>query len=255
MSTQLFDLSDRIALITGSARGLGFVIARGMAKAGATVILNDIDDAALKESVSQLSQEGYSAHGYLFDVADNKAIVRQINRIEKEVGSIDILNNNAGIHSRGDLSDIAEEDWRRVIDVDLTGPFLVSKAVVKNMIKRRRGKIIHTCSVMSEATRATTGPYTAAKGGLKMLTKAMAVDWARYNIQVNAIGPGYFITELTQKLADDPEFDAWIKRRVPASRWGNPEELVGAVVFFASEASQFVNGQILYIDGGMLASF
>jgi len=177
-----------------------------------------------------------------------------LSAIEGQVGPIDILVNNAGVQRRGALESLDEGAWREVLDTNLTAVFLVSRRVVRGMIERRRGKIINICSLMSEVGRETTGNYAASKGGLKMLTRAMTVEWARHNIQANGIGPGYFLTEMTRKLADDPEFGAWIRRRTPAGRWGDPEELVGAAVFLASRASDFVNGQILYVDGGILAA-
>ena len=254
MSHKLFDLSGKIALITGSIRGLGFSFARGLAGAGATVVLNARNEKQLMDSVSELIQEGFNAHDYVFDVTQKKQIAHQIIKIEQEVGPIDILMNNAGANLRGSLKDFEESRWYESINLNLTSAFLTSQQVVQGMIARRSGKIINTCSLMSEVGRPTTGPYTAAKGGLKMLTKAMALEWAAYNIQVNGIGPGYFITELTKPLADDPEFDSWIKRRTPAGRWGNPEELTGTAVYLASDASNFVTGQIIYVDGGVLTT-
>ena len=199
-------------------------------------------------------KNGITTHYSIFDVFNENQVKDQIGRFEKESGGIDILVNNAGIHQRKPLKDMTLEEWQSVLDVNLTGAFLTSREVVQGMIKRRYGKIINICSLMSEVGRETTGNYTASKGGLKMLTKAMAVEWAKFNIQVNGIGPGYFLTELTKPLSENPEFDSWLKKRTPAGRWGNPEELMGAAVFLASEASNFINGQVIYVDGGFLAS-
>ena len=254
MTEGLFDLAGKTALITGASGGLGLVLARGLAQAGAAVVLNGRDEKRLSKAVSQLTLQGYSAHGFPFDVTDALQIDSQVSLIEQQLGPIHILLNNAGIQQRAPLAELAEDKWRCVLDTNLTAPFLVAKRVVRGMIERRTGKIINICSLMSEVGRRTTGNYAAAKGGLKMLTRAMTVEWAEYNIQINAIGPGYFITEMTRALAEDKEFDSWLKKRTPAGRWGNPQELIGAVVFLASEASSFVNGQLIYVDGGILAS-
>lgn len=251
--TNLFDLSGKVALITGSSGGLGFTLARGLAEAGATIILNGRNQTKLDKAVKSLEND-FNVFSTLFDVTDEQQIKNAVMAIEKEIGPIDVLINNAGVMRRGSLENIEKEHFQSVVDINLTGPFLMAKHVAARMIERQRGKIINICSLMSELGRHTVGPYTAAKGGLKMLTKAMAVDWARYNIQINGIGPGYFITDMTQPLADNPEFDAWLKKRTPAGRWGNPDELVGAAIFLASEASNFINGQIIYVDGGILAS-
>ena len=251
----LFNLKGKNCLITGSSRGLGFAMAKGMGEAGANLIINGRNKKNLEKSVGMLQQEGIdNVHGYTFDIIDKKEIVQKIALIEKEVGPIDILVNNAGINKRGPLEEISEELWCEVIDINLKGAFLVSQQVVKGMIKRRAGKIINTCSLMSELGRNTIAPYAASKGGLKMLTKNMAVEWAQYNIQVNGIGPGYFITDMTEPLRADHDFDQWLKNRTPARRWGYPEELVGALIFLSTPASDFVNGQIIYVDGGILAT-
>ncbi len=253
-SEKLFDLSGRNALITGSSRGLGLAMARGLAEAGAKVILNGRNEDALQRAVKELTTAGLAAEASSFDVTDSQQIARAVANIEKRVGPIDILFNNAGIQRRGKLIELSEQDWREVIDTNLTAGFLVAKCVVPGMIARKRGKIVNICSLMSEIGRQTIGAYTAAKGGLKMLTRAMCVEWAGCNIQINAIGPGYFRTEMTEKLAQDPKFNSWITSRTPAGRWGEPKELIGPAIFLASEASSFVNGQILYVDGGILAS-
>jgi len=250
----MFSLSGKTALITGSSRGLGLIIARGLAKAGAMIILNGRDQSSLKSAADELTSEGLNVSFTVFNVTNEEQIRDKINLIENQTGGIHILINNAGIQKRKPLDKMSFEEWQSVLDINLTGAFLTTREVVKGMIRRKNGKIINICSLMSEVGRETIGNYSSAKGGLKMLTKAMAVEWARYNIQVNGIGPGYFLTDLTKPLADDPEFDTWVKRRTPARRWGNPEELVGAAVFLSSDASSFVNGQIIYVDGGFLAS-
>ena len=254
MSGDLFDLTGRLAVVTGSSRGLGLTLARGLGEAGATVVLNGRDEERLAGAVAALEADGLAASGCAFDVTDAASIDRGVGEIEDRIGPIDILVNNAGIQRRGPLEALDEKAWREVIDTNLTGVFLVSRRVAHGMIERRRGKIVNICSLMSELGRETTANYAASKGGLKMLTRAMAVEWARYNIQANGIGPGYFLTEMTRPLADDPKFDAWIRGRTPAGRWGDPAELVGAAVFLASAASDFVNGQVIYVDGGILAA-
>jgi gluconate 5-dehydrogenase len=241
----LFDLSGRTALVTGSTRGLGFALAHGLAGAGARVAINGRTSEACEAAAAELD----GAFPAPFDVTDEASIAAGV----AAIGQIDILVNNAGINVRAPLEAFSLEDWQRVLDVNLTSAFLVSRAVVPGMIERGRGKIVNTCSVTSEVGRETIGPYTASKGGLKQLTRAMCADWARHGIQANGIGPGYFRTEINTVLQDDPAFDAWLRARVPAGRWGEPSELEGAVVFLASAASDFVNGQILYVDGGMLA--
>jgi gluconate 5-dehydrogenase len=254
MENKLFDLKGRVALVTGSSRGLGYCLAQGLAEAGARVVLNGRDEHRLAQAVEGLQQRGLQVSGCAFDVLNRADIDRGVSQVEGVLGAIDILVNNAGIMLRGDLAEIEEGAWRQILETNLTSAFLVSQRVVKGMIQRRSGKIVNICSLMSELGRKTTGAYAASKGGLKMLTKAMAVDWAAYNIQVNGIGPGYFITDITRVLAENPEFDAWLKNRTPAGRWGDPRELVGTAVYLASEASSFVTGQIIYVDGGILAS-
>ena len=250
----LFTVEGKIALITGSSRGLGLILARGLARAGATVVLNGRDPQRLEEARANLADEGYTVHAYCFDIVDSGAIDTGIQAIETELGPIDILVNNAGIQHRAPLEDFPEEEWRKILDINLTGAFLVSKAVVQGMKKRGRGKIINICSLQSDLGRATIAPYAASKGGLKMLTRGMTVDWAKYGIQINGIGPGYFVTEMTRKLKDDEKFDTWICGRTPAGRWGDPEELIGTLLFFSSSASDFVNGQLMYVDGGITAA-
>ncbi|MBN1307572.1 MAG: SDR family oxidoreductase [Chitinispirillaceae bacterium] len=251
MPKGLFDLTGKRALITGSGRGLGYTLARGLGRAGAVVVLNDIDASLLRKAVAALRREGIDASGTVFDVRDAGAIAKGIRAIEKKQGGIDILVNNAGIQIRASLEEFDEEAWRRLIDINLTGVFLVSKAVVKGMITRKSGKIINIGSVQCELARPTIAPYTAAKGGVKNLTRGMATDWGKYNIQVNSIAPGYLKTEMTQALYDDPKFNAWLCGRTPANRWGDPEDLVGAAVFLSSRASNYVSGQIVFVDGGL----
>ncbi len=250
----LFDLAGRVALVTGSSRGLGRVLAEGLAAAGATVCLNGRDGDRLAAAVDQLRRDGRDACGEAFDATDPAAVAEGVAGLEAAAGPIDVLVNNAGINLRGPLATVEPERFRAVLETNLTAPFLVARAVVGGMIERGGGKIINICSLMSELGRETTGPYAASKGGLKMLTRAMATEWASSNIQVNAIGPGYFATEMTRPLVEDPEFNAWITARTPAGRWGRPEELIGPAVFLASAASDFVNGHVLYVDGGILAA-
>jgi gluconate 5-dehydrogenase len=248
-----FDLTGRTALITGAAQGIGFALARGLGRAGASVVLNDYNEAQLELALTQLREQNLQATGCAFDVTIPEQVQAGVAAAEDRVGPIEILVNNAGVQHRETLEDVALETWRRIIDVNLTGVFLVSQAVARQMIKRGHGKIINIVSVNSECTRPGITPYAATKGAVKMLTKGMCADWARYGIQVNAIGPGYFVTPLTQPLRDDAAFDAWIRARVPAGRWGDLEELVGSAVFLASHASDFVNGQTIHVDGGLLA--
>ena len=250
----LFNVKGKVVLITGAGRGLGFAYAKGFAEAGATVVINDIDKELMEQAVDEIRNGGGSAEGYTFDVSDSSQVKENIAQIEKDVGSIDVLINNAGIHRRGPLEELPEEDWREVINVNLNAAFIVTKCVVRGMIKRRRGKIINITSLNAEGARPTIANYCAAKGGLKMLTKSMATEWGKHNIQINAIGPGYFITDLTKALVADPEFDAWVKKGVPLGRWGNPSELVGTAIFLAAEASDYINGHTVYVDGGWRAS-
>lgn len=250
----LFDLTGKIALVTGGTQGLGLAIAKGLAEAGATLVLNARNPEKLNAAVSSLQAEGLKVHGYLFDVTNSSEIEAGVAQIETEVGPIDILVNNAGIIRRVPLEDCSDETFDEVLATNLSGPFRVSKVVAKRMIGRKAGKIINMCSMMSELGRPNVGAYAASKGGLKMLTKNMATEWAKHNIQVNAIGPGYYITELTKALQDDEKFNTFIINRTPAARWGHPHELAGAAVFLASNASNFVNGQVIYVDGGILAA-
>lgn len=250
----LFDLSGKRALVTGSSRGLGRVIAHGLGEAGAAVILNGRDRDALAQAKDGFSADGLEAHACSFDVTDETQVNDAVERIERDIGPINILVNNAGLNLRGLFEDYETARWRELMAVNLDGVFYVSRAVGRRMIERREGKIINIASLMSEGGRATTAPYAASKGATKMLTRALAVEWGGHNIQVNAIGPGYFLTEMTQHLRDDTELDNWVRQRAPAGRWGDPRELIGAAVFLASRASSFVNGQVIYVDGGWLAS-
>jgi len=252
--TSLFDLAGRTALVTGSSQGLGLAIARGLAAAGAAVVLNGRHPEKLSAVAQSLRSEGARVDIAAFDVTDGSAAASAIERVEAEFAPVDILVNNAGIQRRAPLAEMTEAQWREVIDTNLTSVFLVARAVAPRMIARGSGKIINLCSVIAEVARPTIANYAAAKGGLKMLTRAMAVEWARQGVQANAIAPGYFLTELNRALVENPQFNAWVCQRTPAGRWGKPEELIGAAVFLASRASDFVNGQMLAVDGGLLAA-
>lgn len=250
----MFDLTGRTALVTGSSRGLGFSIAEGLGQAGASLVLNGSDSQRLAAAAETLRSKGYTVHEAAFDVTDEFAVQAAFSRLDSHGIEIDILFNNAGIQLRGPLTEMAAADWRLVIETNLTSAFLVGREAARRMIARGRGgKIVNTGSLTSAVARATTGPYTAAKGGIKMLTQAMTAEWAEHGIQANAIGPGYMLTEMTQPLADDPKFDGWVKARTPSRRWGTPADLIGTAVYLASSASDYVNGQIIYVDGGMLA--
>jgi len=256
MSLSLFDLTGKTALVTGATHGIGMAIAIGLANAGAKIVINDISQEKLDKAVKEYKEKGIDVYAYLFDVTDEKAVDEYITRIEKEVAPIDILVNNAGIIKRIPMVEMSVKDFEDVIKVDLIGPFIMAKRVVKSMLERKSGgKIINICSMMSELGRPTVGAYAAAKGGLKMLTKNMAAEWGEFNIQVNGIGPGYIATEQTAPIREgNHPFNELIISRTPAKRWGQPEELQGAAIFLASKASDFVNGHILYVDGGMLAT-
>ena len=256
MILQQFDLTGKVAWITGGTHGLGLAMATALGQAGATLVVNgNSSREKLDQALQTYRDQGLTAHGFLCDVTNQAHVLERVAFIEQEIGPISILVNNAGIIKRVPLVEMNLADWQEVIEVDLTSPFIVSQAVVKGMITRRQGKIINICSMMSELGRQNVGAYAAAKGGLKMLTKNMATEWARYNIQVNGIGPGYFATSQTAPLrvAGNP-FHEFIINRTPAGKWGDPAELGGAVVFLAARASDFVNGQILYVDGGILAT-
>lgn len=250
----LFDLTGRRALVTGSTQGLGLALVRGLAQAGASVVINGRTAAKVDPVVAELTAAGFDASALVMDVTDEADVTAGLAAFETKVGPLDILVNNVGIHDRAPLAEMSTDAFRNVIDVNLTSAFVVTRQVAQGMIRRNAGKIINVCSLMSDLGRPTTGNYAAAKGGLRMLTRAMAVEWAAHNLQINAIGPGYFATELTQSLVDDETFNSWICGRTPANRWGQPAELIGAAVYFASPASSFVNGQILYVDGGLTAA-
>ena len=247
----LFDLTGRRALVTGSGQGIGLALARGLGGAGATVVLNGRDEAKLKRAADALRAAGTTVELAAFDVTDQAAVLAGVAHIEAECGPIDILVNNAGIQRRAPLEDFSADTWREVMRANLDSVFFVGQAVAWGMIARGRGKIINVCSVQSELGRPSIAPYAASKGAVKMLTKGMCADWARHGLQVNGLGPGYFATELTQALVDDAEFSNWLCKRTPAGRWGQVEELAGTAIFLASAASDFVNGQIIYVDGGM----
>ncbi|MBS0339308.1 MAG: SDR family oxidoreductase [Proteobacteria bacterium] len=251
MSTSLFSLAGKTALVTGSSRGLGFSIAQGMAAAGARLLLNGVDEARLQAAAAMLREQGYEVDAFAFDVCDEAAVVSAFEKFDAQGIEVDILVNNAGIQYRKPMVELATEDWRRVIETNLTSAFVVGREAAKRMIPRKRGKVINIGSLTSELARATVAPYTVAKGGVRMLTRAMTAEWAVHNIQANAIGPGYMLTDMNQALIDNPSFDAWVKGRTPAGRWGKPEELIGTAIFLASDASNYVSGQIIYVDGGM----
>ncbi len=256
MTHKLFDLSGKTALITGGTHGLGMAIAKGLAGAGATIVFNDREGKKIEDALVLYREAGIDAKGYIFDVTNEKDVSEQIDRIEAEVAPIDILVNNAGIIKRVPLLDMDVSEFRQVIDIDLVGPFIVGRRVAAGMVKRKQGgKIINMCSMMSELGRNSVSAYAAAKGGLKMLTRNMATEWAKYGIQANGIGPGYFATDQTAPIrVGGHPFNDFIVNRTPAGRWGEPEELQGAAIFLASAASDFVNGHVLYVDGGILAT-
>ena len=252
--TSHFDLTGSRALITGSSRGIGFALAKGLAEAGAAIVLNGRDREKLESAAGELSKKGFTIATAVFDVTERDAVKSSIGKIESEIGVIDILVNNAGIQHRAPLEDFPADAWERLININLSGVFHVSQAVAKYMIPRTQGKIINICSVLSQLGRPTVAPYAATKGGVAMLTKGMCADWAKYGIQINGIAPGYFATEMNKALVENKEFSDWLCKRTPAGRWGNVDELCGAAVFLASRASTFVNGQIIYVDGGLTSS-
>ncbi len=247
----LFDLSGRTALITGSSRGLGRAMAEGFAAAGAAVILNGSDEGRLTTAVAEMTQAGHTAYAARFDVTDEAAVVAAFQDFDAKGISVDILVNNAGIQFRKPMVDLETADWRRVIETNLTSAFVIGREAARRMIPRGRGKIINIGSLTSGLARATVAPYTVAKGGIKMLTQAMAAEWAKDGLQANSIGPGYMLTEMNTALIENVAFDAWVKGRTPAGRWGKPDELIGTAIYLASSASDYVNGQIIYVDGGM----
>ncbi|GAA0877341.1 gluconate 5-dehydrogenase [Algoriphagus jejuensis] len=255
MKNSLFDLAGKTALVTGGTHGLGMAMAMGLGDAGATLVINGHSRDRMESALDTYRKAGYTVHGFLFDVTNEAEVKTAIADIEDQVGEIDILVNNAGIIKRIPAVDMEVADFKRVLEVDLVAPFLMSREVGKKMIARKSGKIINICSMMSELGRNTVSAYASAKGGLKMLTRNLATEWAKHNIQVNGIGPGYFATEQTAPIrVDGHPFNEFIINRTPASRWGDPDDLKGAAVFLASKASDFVNGQIIYVDGGILAT-
>lgn len=249
-----FDLTGKIALVTGASYGIGYAIATGLAQAGAKILFNDINQELVEKGIAAYKAEGITANGYVCDVTNEEQVNAMVAQIENEVGTIDILVNNAGIIKRVPMHEMSAADFRQVIDIDLNGPFIVAKAVIPSMMKKRAGKIINICSMMSELGRETVSAYAAAKGGLKMLTKNIASEYGEYNIQCNGLGPGYIATPQTAPLREEGHpFNSFIIAKTPAARWGNPEDLVGPAVFLSSSASDFVNGHVLYVDGGILA--
>lgn len=249
-----FSLQDRIALVTGASYGIGYAIAKGFAQAGAKIVFNDISQELVDKGLASYQQDGIDAEGFVCDVTDEDQVKDMVDKIESVIGTIDILVNNAGIIMRTPMVEMSAKDFRKVIDIDLNGPFIVSKSVLPSMIKKGRGKIINICSMMSELGRETVSAYAAAKGGLKMLTRNIASEYGQYNIQCNGLGPGYIETPQTAPLREEGHpFNSFIISKTPAARWGTTEDLVGPAVFLASEASDFVNGHILYVDGGILA--
>lgn len=253
MSLKLFDLSGKTALVTGSSRGLGRAMAEGLAAAGAAIVLNGVDAGRLAQAAAELRAQGATIHEACFNVTDEAAIIAAFEALDAKGIAVDILVNNAGIQHRQPMLDLATADWQRVIDTNLTSAFVIGREAAKRMAARKQGKIINIGSLTSDLARATIAPYTVAKGGIKMLTKAMAAEWGELGLQANAIGPGYMLTDMNTALVENPVFDAWVKARTPARRWGRPEELVGAAIFLASSAADYVNGQIIYVDGGMIS--
>lgn len=254
MDMNSFKLDGKIAHVTGGSYGIGFAIATGLAKAGATITFCDLNQELVDQGIAAYKELGITAHGYICNVTNEEQVQAMVAQIAKEIGDIDILVNNAGIIKRIPMIEMSAADFRQVIDIDLNAPFIVAKAVLPAMIKRRKGKIINICSMMSELGRETVSAYAAAKGGLKMLTKNIASEYGEFNIQCNGIGPGYIATPQTAPLRTEGHpFNSFIIAKTPAARWGNPEDLMGPAVFLASEASDFVNGHVLYVDGGILA--
>ena len=251
----LFDINKKIALVTGGSYGIGFAIGSGLAKAGATLVFNDINQELVDKGLKAYEEVGIKAIGYVCDITNEDEVLNMVADIEKKIGSVDILVNNAGIIKRIPMHEMSAADFRKVIDIDLTGQFIVAKAVIPAMIKKRSGKIINICSMMSELGRETVSAYASAKGGLKMLTRNIAAEYGEYGIQCNGLGPGYIETPQTAPIrVDGHPFNDFIINKTPAARWGKTDDLVGPAIFLASKASDFVNGHILYVDGGILAS-
>lgn len=254
MHAKHFDLTNRLCLVTGSSQGIGLALARGMAAYGARVVLNGRDPDKLASAAAELRTEGADVEVAAFDVTDGAAVAAGVDHVERGLGAIDILINNAGMQFRAPLEDFPADRWEQLLTTNVSSVFYTGQAVARHMITRRRGKIINIASVQAELARPGIAPYTATKGAVRNLTRGMCTDWAKYGLQVNAIAPGYFKTPLNQALVDNPEFSAWLEKRTPAGRWGDVEELVGAAVFLASDASSFVNGQTIYVDGGITVS-
>lgn len=252
--SKLFSLEGRRALVTGSGQGIGLALAKGLAEHGAEIVVNGRSADKVEKTAAALRNQGFRAQGSVFDVVDPVAVEAEIARLERDLGPIDILINNAGIQHRAPLEDFPDDKWQQLLQINVTGVFNVGKSVARRMIPRKRGKIINIGSVMSELARSTIAPYTATKGAVRNLTRGMCADWAKHGLQVNAIAPGFFRTEMNTALADNPEFTGWLEKRTPAGRWGEVDDLIGAAVFLASDASSFVNGHTLYVDGGLTTS-
>jgi gluconate 5-dehydrogenase len=253
MTTALFDLAGRTAFVTGSTRGIGFALADGLAAAGADIVVNGTTDDGVQRAIAALAERHPARRfaGRAFDITDEDAVEEAIAGIEADFAGIDILVNNAAVQHRQPMTELAAADWRRVIELDLTAPFLVGRAVARGMLQRGAGKIINVCSIQTDLARPTIAPYTAAKGGLRNLTRAMTAEWAGGGLQINGIAPGYIRTEMTQALIDDAAFNSWVVGRTPSARWGEVDDLIGPAVWLASDASRYVNGQVIFIDGGM----
>ena len=252
--TKLFSLEGRRALITGSGKGIGLALAKGLAEHGAEIVVNGRSVDKIEKAVAAMRDQGFRAQGSVFDVVDPVAVEAEIARLERDLGPIDILINNAGIQHRAPLEDFPDDKWQQLLQINVTGVFNVGRSVARRMIARKRGKIINIGSVMSELARSTIAPYSATKGAVRNLTRGMCADWAKHGLQVNAIAPGFFRTEMNTALAENPEFTGWLEKRTPAGRWGEVDDLIGAAVFLASDASSFVNGHTLYVDGGLTTS-
>jgi gluconate 5-dehydrogenase len=250
----LFDLSGRLALVTGSSDGIGFALAAGLGGAGARIVLNGRDEGKLAAAAQRLKDRGIVVEAARFDVADREAVIAAVERIERDQGPIDILVNNAGVQRRNPFETFPEETWREIMAINIDGVFHVTQAVGKRMVERKRGRIVNICSVTSELGRATIVPYATTKGALRQMTRGLSAEWAKHNIQINAIAPGYIRTPLNRALMEDEKFSAWVASRTPAGRWADPEELIGAAIFLASDAASYVNGHVLYVDGGLSTS-
>lgn len=254
MTAKHFDLSNRLCLITGSSQGIGLALAQGLAEYGARIVLNGRDTERLAQAVATLRAEGHKVHAAPFDVTSRDEVASVVEKIERDMGSIDVLINNAGMQFRTRLEDYPADKWEQLLATNISGVFYTGQTVARHMIARGRGRIINIASVQAELARPGIAPYTATKGAVRNLTRGMCADWAKHGLQINAIAPGYFKTPLNQTLVDNAEFSSWLEKRTPAGRWGNVDELVGAAVFLASDAASFVNGHTLYVDGGLTVS-